>query len=224
MPVVLGDFVSLFYPRCCQGCQEVLVKGEEVICTACIRDLPRTNFHRDPQNELFLRIYGRIPVSHAVAFLRFGKSTMVQKLLHALKYRKRPDIGFVLGQVYGQELLAAGFNYDLIVPVPLHRAKLRSRGYNQSAHFAQGLAASMKIPALEDALVRVSKTTTQTRRTKLDRWNNVKSAFQVQAAVPGTRILLVDDVVTTGATLEACTHTLLIAGAAKVGIACIAVA
>lgn len=223
---VLEDFISLFFPRCCYGCSEPLVKGEELICTKCIHDLPRSDFHQHRENNLFRRLHGRIHVVHALAFLRFEKTTMVQHLLHALKYRQKPEIGSLLGQVYGEILVASGFRFDVIVPVPLHATKLRSRGYNQSAAFAHGLGESMQLACDEEALSRTRKTLTQTRKTRLRRWENVRDAFAVTCAgfFSGKHVLLVDDVVTTGATLEACGQAIIQDGCDTLSVACIAVA
>jgi predicted amidophosphoribosyltransferase len=134
---LLSDFVSLFYPRCCVACSESLIKGEEVLCTMCLTQLPKTSYHRHEYNPVRNRLMGRLPLRHAFAFLKFRKGGLVQNLLHELKYNNRPEIGVRIGMLYGQELLDAGFgeNFDLIVPVPLHAARMRKRGYNQSAKF-----------------------------------------------------------------------------------------
>jgi ComF family protein len=203
-----------------------MVKGEQTICSACLRELPYTNHHLDSNNLLSQKLTGRIPLTHASAFLHFKKGNKVQKLLHALKYKNQPEIGIRLGRAYGHVLKEQQIinRFDLIVPVPLHQSKLRQRGYNQSAQFANGLAEVLEIPVEEYALVRKIATSTQTQKTKLKRWQNVSEVFEV--AQPGTiqqrKILLVDDVVTTGATLEACGNTLLDAGASGIGLTCIA--
>lgn len=223
---ILRDFVSLIYPTVCEACHRPLVKGENVICTYCIIDLPRSNYHNESNNPLTKRFQGRVPVKHAMAFLKFRKKGPVQRLLHSLKYRNRPEVGVKLGQVYGAEMTQAGLNtkFDLIVPVPLHPSRLRYRGYNQSEKWGMGLSATTKIPMEGKALQRIRRTNTQTKRTKLNRWENVREVFRVKnpEVVHNKRILLVDDVVTTGATLEACCQALLSCGCAEIGIACIA--
>ncbi|WP_286130579.1 ComF family protein [Solirubrum puertoriconensis] len=169
-----------------------------------------------------------MPVGHVLSYLRFLRRGRVQHLLHQLKYRGQSDIGTVLGRMYGQELATHGSlgTVDLIVPVPLHRRKLAKRGYNQADAFAEGLAASLQVPWSAHVLRRTSYTTTQTKKTRAERWENVANVFEVAepAAVTGKHVLVVDDVLTTGATLEACAQKLLQAGAARVSIATIACA
>jgi ComF family protein len=222
------DFVALVYPHYCVSCQGPLVKGEDILCSFCICDLPRTNMHLDPSNALIDKFRGRIPVSAAAAFLKFRKRGNVQQILHALKYRNRPEIGHRLGFVYGHELRQAGFTgaFDLIVSVPLHPSRLRRRGYNQADEWAKGISDSSRIPFRADILNRIRNTETQTERTKLNRWENVREVFSVrnQESILGKRILLVDDVITTGATIEACGHVLLRAGCDSLGVACMAIA
>jgi ComF family protein len=222
------DFVSLIYPHYCEGCQGALVKGEDILCTQCLSDLPRTDMHLDPDNALATRMRGRIPVVAAAAFLRFRKKGKVQRLLHALKYRNRPEIGFRWGYVYGCDLTQSGFckDFEVIVPVPLHAARFRTRGYNQAAEWGRGLSDATGIPMDPDIIRRLRNTKTQTNRSRINRWENVSEVFATTDAekVRGRSVLLVDDVVTTGATLEACGQALLNAGCTGLGIVCIAMA
>lgn len=223
---VLEDFVALFYPRCCFACCEPLAKGEELLCSRCLVQLPKTSYHRWRDNPVWGRLAGRIPLEFAFAFLKFMKGGVVQNLLHELKYNNRPEIGVRIGGLYGEELSEAGFkdSFDLIVPVPLHRARLRKRGYNQSAKFAEGLSQVLNVPWEESISLRLQSTSTQTRKGRADRWRNVESAFATADInkVKGKRILLVDDVITTGATLEACGQHLIESNCASLSIACIA--
>lgn len=225
---ILNDFVALVYPHYCESCAGPLVKGEDILCTSCIMNLPRTHMHLDPSNALVRKFQGRIRVISAAAFLKFRKRGTVQRILHAIKYRNRPEIGYKLGYVYGNELCSGGYMnpYDLIISVPLHSRKKRSRGYNQSDAWARGISDSTRVPFREGILVRVLHSTTQTRSTKLNRWENVEEAFAVTDVDPilNKRILLVDDVVTTGATLESCGTALIKAGCSGVGVACLAIA
>lgn len=223
---IVQDFIHLFYPDCCSACADALVKGERVICTECLMELPQTNYHLDPGNLLRRRLEGRIPVKHVLAFLKFTKNGKIQHLLHNLKYRHEPEIGVALGKLYAHRLNQDGLKLgvDMLIPVPLHPTRLRKRGYNQSTKFAEGLAEILKIPVYESALIRKSRTDTQTRKNKLRRWENVSEVFDVvdPQAISGKHILIADDVITTGATVEACGQVLLARGAGTISIACIA--
>lgn len=222
------DFLSLFYPRYCMGCAGALIKGEEILCTACLVEMPKTNFHKHLNNPLFERLSLRIPLSHAFALYHFKKGSRVQELLHELKYKNHPEIGQKLGCVYATELISSGYAhvFDIIVPVPLHPDRQRSRGYNQSAEFAKGLSQVLQIPYTENFVKRSVQTTTQTRKSRLNRWRNVSDVFEMmnEQEIYGKHVLLVDDVVTTGATLEACSNALMQAGCSRISVACIAVA
>ena len=191
-------------------------------------ELPRTHYHAESENALFKRLNGRIPLSFALAFFLFRKGGKVQHLLHALKYSNHPEIGETLGEVYGEELQQANYGekFNVIVPVPLHISRKRKRGYNQSEEFAKGLSKSLKIPFSGDALERIIKTETQTRKTKLKRWQNVSEVFRLKEhdQIVNQHVLLVDDVITTGATIEACAQVLLENGCSAISIASIAYA
>ncbi len=223
---ILTDFISLFFPRYCLGCSESLVKGEDILCTMCLLELPKTDYHLQQGNPIEQKLFGRIPIQHAWAFLKFKKRGTVQHLLHQLKYNNHPEIGVVLGKVFGKALSDSGFTgaFDLIVPVPLHQSRLLKRGYNQSAKFAEGLSSLLKIPWDESISIRRERTSTQTKKSRMQRWENVKDVFTVSqnSKISGKRILLVDDVITTGATLEACGQHLIAAGCAELSIAVIA--
>lgn len=223
---VIEDFISLFFPRYCLACSGSLVKGEEILCTACLSDLPKTNYHLFQENPIKNRLIGRLPLKYGWAFLKFRKSGIVQHLLHQLKYNNHPEIGVRLGQAYGLELLRSGFDreFDLIIPVPLHTSRKRQRGYNQSSKFAAGLSLAMNIQWDESISVRMHSSVTQTNKSKAERWENVKDVFSVETnkTIQGKRILLVDDVITTGATLEACGQHLISCGCSELSVACIA--
>jgi ComF family protein len=223
---IFRDFVSLFFPRYCAGCENALGKGEELICSGCILEMPRSNYHLEVENPFYKKLRGRIPVKYVMSFFKFVKSGKVQHLLHSLKYRNKPEIGRLLGKVYGNELLQSGYGheFDLIIPVPLHSSKKKRRGYNQSEEFGLGVAEALNIPCSDSYLKRLHVTETQTKKTKLKRWENVKEVFALIDPVPvkDQRILLIDDVVTTGATLEAAGRALLEGGCKELSIACIA--
>lgn len=224
---MLADFISLFFPKYCVACKEGLSRNEKLICLACAAQMPKTKGHLDHDNFILKKFYGKVRVHHAVARYYFNQSGRVQQVLHYLKYKNRPEIGVLLGQQYGLELKKNKdmLNYSIITAVPLHKAKLRHRGYNQSECFGQGLSETMEIE-YKNTLFRRKNTATQTKKSRLERWENVSSMFDVvdTGLVRGQRILLVDDVITTGATAEACLNRLVEAGAKEVAFAAIAAA
>lgn len=228
LPELFHDFITLIYPRYCPACMDGLVKGEEILCSRCIHELPRTNFHLSRENAVFNRLYGRLPIHSGAAFLHFHKQGTVQNLLHEFKYNNRPEIGRILGNVYGEDLEKSGFSahFEHILPVPLHPSKLKKRGYNQSEEFAKGLSERLQKPVETQVLQRAKPTETQTRKSRLKRWQNVEDVFLVSEPekVAGKKLLLVDDVITTGATLEACGQVLLEAGCTQLCVAGIAYA
>ena len=222
------DFIDTIFPNFCQACADGLSRNEKLICTGCVASLPYTHYHEQPENPLSMRFWGKIPLRHALAYLQFSRSGRVQSLLHKLKYSGQREIGTLLGQWYGSVLKQTGLQqeFDIIVPVPLHAAKLKKRGFNQADFFAEGLSAGMEVEWSNEVLQRTTNNSTQTNKSRLDRWRNVDAIFQVKdaAQVQGKRFLIVDDVITTGSTLEACAHALLNAGAKEVSIAAIAAA
>jgi ComF family protein len=223
---LLLDFTSLFFPEFCFGCSSSLVKGEEILCTHCIINLPLTGHHFRDENSVKEKFIGRLPLKYAGAFLKFRKTGIVQHLLHQLKYNNHPEVAVRLGKIFGVELRKIGLNneFDVIIPMPLHRSRQRKRGYNQSTKFAEGLTASLGIPFLEDVVIRTLKTSSQTRKNKTERWENVKNAFLLKksSVIRNQRILLVDDIITTGASIEACGQELLNYGCKELSVACIA--
>jgi ComF family protein len=225
---LLSDLFALFFPACCHACSAPLWNGEKVICTACDYYLPATGFHNWAENPVSRLFWGRVDLASAAACYSFQKGGAVQQLMHHLKYKGYQEIGVEIGRRYGKELRQSTLfqQSDLIVPVPLHARKLKMRGFNQSECFARGLSESLGIPVNTTALIRIAATETQTRKSRFSRWKNVESGFALNPLVnlQGKHILLVDDVVTTGATLEACAGRLLEIKGIKVSIAAIAVA
>jgi ComF family protein len=222
----LNDFLDLIFPRTCPQCGRSLLDFEHCLCTLCQGTLPVANFHLRPyDNELTSKVMGLTQVSRVMAFLRFTKKGKSQKLLHQLKYRNKPEIGIDMGRLFGRALVEAGYEHewDVIVPVPLHPLKQRRRGYNQSEKFAYGLSQCIRIEQA-NLLERRKFTDTQTKKSRLQRLENVEEVFDLRSheAVSGLRVLLVDDVITTGATLCACANVLLANGAKNVDLATIA--
>ena len=199
------DFSSLFFPKLCLACRKKSIE-KNIICVSCELKLPETNYHLNKENTVAERFWGRIPIEYAAAMYFFSKNTVTQELIYQLKYASKPQVGSVLGEHYGMQLKNSMFDeVDCIIPVPLHSVREYKRGYNQSSKIAQGLSISMEKPWYNDAVIRTVNTMTQTKKTKADRFENVKKAFEVSKPhlLKGKHILLVDDVITTGATLEA---------------------
>lgn len=230
-PVVVRTFfqdvLDMLYPQGCSACGGELASGEELICSHCRIKLPYTNFHLHPEdNALHQVFWGRVPLRLAVAYLTFQEKSRVQQLLHQLKYRNREDVGELLGRWYGAQLKQSPAFADIgvVVPVPLHQSKLRQRGYNQVTSFATEIAAALNIPITEKALGKNKTAQTQTKKNRQERWEAMRHLYCLQdrSLIEGKHVLLVDDVITTGATLEACAQLLLENGATAVSIVAIA--
>jgi ComF family protein len=224
----IDDFISLIYPHVCMACGKSLYKYEECICLYCRYHLPRTNFHNEAENPVSKLFWGKAPVHSAAAYYHFQKGGKVQHLIHQLKYKERSEVGIYIGGLYGKDLAASPlFNKaDMIIPVPLHPQKQRKRGYNQSEMFADGLAQSMNIPVNSSVLTKTTATETQTRKSRFSRWENVKEVFHLEnpAILENKHILLVDDVITTGSTIESCVNMLLRINGVRVSVAAMACA
>ncbi|MEI6696341.1 MAG: phosphoribosyltransferase family protein [Bacteroidota bacterium] len=225
---VFQDFFSLIFPNNCMACGNNLFKNEHLICTSCLFHLPKTNYHLEMANPISQIFWGRCNIQTAAAYYFFTKSGKVQHLVHQLKYKGKKEIGVFIGEIYGKELLKSPdfVQTDVIIPVPLHPKKEKKRGYNQSEVFAMGLSAAMNAPVDTKTLLRCFASETQTRKTRFKRWENVKEIFSLQNAdqLKNKHILLVDDVITTGATIEACANLLNTIEGVSINIASIAVA
>lgn len=201
---MLKDFINLFFPRTCCLCGSPLVGDEAEICLHCLSDLPET--HSD--DLVLRRLVGRVPLEAATALLIFKHKNKTQILLHQIKYHGNERLAHIMGRLMGRTLTnKAAFNdIDLLIPVPLHPRKVRLRGYNQSLLLCKGIAESFPRPICDNNLVRTRHTDTQTKKTREERLNNMKGVFALRnpSELIGKRILLVDDVITTGATTEAC--------------------
>ncbi len=222
------DLIGLLFPNLCNACGIPLFQNEPIICTKCLYDLPFTDYHLHAGNRVAKQLWGRLPINAAMAMLYFRKGGKVQNLIHNLKYNNKTDVGVFLGNLLGDRLKTSGAyqEIDLIIPVPLHHKKLRKRGYNQSTYIAQGVAEKMEIPFTETQLIRHVETDSQTKKNRYNRYENMQSVFSVTnpKEILNKRILLIDDVITTGATLEACAVTLLENGAGQVSISTLAFA
>jgi len=204
----LGEsLLGLFYPRLCPACAEVLYGNENILCLKCMSEFPRTGFHLDPENDMARLFWGRVMMENAAAFFYYQRGSRFQNLIHELKYYNQKQLGIDMGRWFGRELTDTPFRRaDVIHPVPLHAAKMKKRGYNQSEQVAHGLSEALGIPLETTLIERVINTDTQTRKTKYERWSNVEGIFRVTKPdkLKNRHVLLVDDVVTTGSTLEAC--------------------
>lgn len=221
------DLISLLYPNLCASCNAALFKGEREVCTRCRSYLPYTRFHNDKENPVAQLFWGRVLVENATAYFVFHKGSRFQKILHKIKYHNHQSLGVEIGRWFGQELLQTDFaTVDMVIPVPLHPKKLEKRGYNQSELIALGISEALVKPLQSKVLKRVIANPTQTRKGRYERWTNVEGIFELTdiRAAENKHILIVDDVVTTGSTLEACASAVLKAPGAKVSIAVLAMA
>ncbi|TLU97898.1 ComF family protein [Dyadobacter luticola] len=220
------DFTDLIFPRCCEGCEKSLIGNEETICTICRISLPRIDRNGLNQDALRYKFVNVPEIVFSHAFLLFTKKSKVQRLLHAFKYKGKKEVGILLGIMFGQEMLASGElpAADLIISVPLHEKKKKSRGYNQSDLLAEGFSSVTGIPWSGDILQRVKYTETQTGKSKTERRENVKGVFEITGKIDQKSIIIMDDVLTTGATLEECVQTLIQAGCNQFFILTIALA
>jgi len=221
------DFLQFFFPDLCVSCGQILNRQEKVLCTHCLFHIPRTEFHNDIENPVSQLFWGRVKIEYAGSYFYFNKGSSYQSLIHRLKYKGRSDIGIEMGKAYGAELRKSVFaRADVIVPVPLHPKKIKIRGYNQSEMIAKGLALSLNLPVNTSALIRSESTETQTRKSRFDRFRNMEGKFMVFdiSQLEGKHIILADDVVTTGSTLEACATVILEIQGTKVSILTLAVA
>jgi ComF family protein len=209
-------------------CGDRLIEQEQWICLNCLHHIPRTNFHLSADNPVAQIFYGRVPIEYATSFFYFSKGSQYQTLLHSLKYKGMKELGAEIGKHFGIDLMQSpGFSsVDVICPVPLHPSKEKKRGYNQSWWIASGIAKQMNKELDAQNLKRVTATETQTRKSRFERWQNVEGIFELSnpETFEGKHILLVDDVVTTGSTLEACAVAIHSATNAKVSIATLATA
>ncbi|MBC7426417.1 MAG: ComF family protein [Bacteroidia bacterium] len=214
--------LDMFYPNVCAGCGNNMITGEIVICLHCHINLPRTGFHSNQYNPVKNLFRGRLPIANASSFLYFRKSGLTQTLIHQLKYKGKKEIGEHLGNIFGTELKEENYfdEVDIILPIPLHKTKLMQRGYNQSDYVAAGLGISLEKCVYPEMISRKVITSTQTKKKRYERWENVEDIFVVNEPdeIYGKHVLIVDDIITTGATLESCAKIILDNGAAEVSV------
>jgi len=220
------SLINLLFPKVCGGCDSFLESNETVICTSCRHNLPLTNYHLEPENELTKKFYGRIEFQFASSMIYYHKKGIAHELIHNLKYYKHQEIGTFLGNWYAEDLknLEIIKTFDIIIPVPLHNKRLRERGYNQIETFAKALSEGLKLPYDDSILVRNIYSKTQTQKNFLGRTDVKQDIFGVNFKEEnhGKHFLLIDDVITTGSTLEACARALLQIPNSKLSIISIA--
>jgi ComF family protein len=218
--------LHLFFPHTCCGCGSDLLTEKILFCIHCQSSMPITRFEYFTANPIEKIFWGRVQIHSAAAHLYFTSGSQVQHSLHLLKYKGRKEIGIYFGQQMGESLKRSSrfSDCEIIIPLPLFSSREKKRGYNQAALIANGISQKLKIPVINDAISRIKKTETQTHKTRIQRWKNMESTFKIldSLKISGKHVLLVDDVITTGASLEACTQVLLESPGVKVSIACLA--
>lgn len=222
------NMFQVLFPELCLACNQMHKSHQSYFCTSCLMRLPFTDHFEIPQNEVTMHLAGRVKFKHGAALLTFKKENIVQVLLHQLKYKKRKEVGEILGVMaalkFEKSLLFE--KPDIIIPVPIHPKKEKIRGYNQSTVFGESLGKQLKVICRDDILIKVKETDSQTGKSRTERVDNVSDGFTLTRPelIKDKHVLLVDDVITTGATTEACSHQLHSAGASNLSILCIAAA
>ena len=222
------DFINLMFPNLCVVCGVNLQQNEHQLCLTCLHDIPKTNYHLIDENPIEKKFWGKVPIYRATSYFFFQKGSSFQKLLHILKYKGNKEIGELMGKYAAIDLLDSPdfTSIDLIIPVPLHPNKYKLRGYNQSEWIGKGLSLILNKPQDTTSLLRVQENPTQTKKTVFERYENTEGIFELsdKTILEGKHVLLVDDVLTTGSTLEACVRALLETPGIKISIFTLAVA
>jgi ComF family protein len=219
---IKDSFLQLIFPHVCCGCGSDILSRESVLCMRCVEAMPETGFELHADNPVEKKFWGRISLEHATAQYYFTRESLMQRLMHQFKYKRNRDLGFQLGVLMGASIKQSRrFPVDALIPLPLFRVKEKKRGYNQATILCEGMAESLQVPVLKDAVSRSHHTDTQTKKGRIERWQNMEGKFVLlkPETVRNKNVLLVDDVITTGATLEACGAELLKAENLKLSIA-----
>ena len=218
------SFLHLLFPHICVGCGSDNLSKENILCIRCMERLPETNFERHPGNPVEKKFLGRLPLTAATAMYYFTRESLIQRLIHQFKYKANKDLGLQLGRLLGSSIKESGrFDADALIPLPLYSHKERKRGFNQSEVLCNGISEQLGIPVLTNAIIRPQHTETQTRKGRIERWKNIEGKFILKEphSITGKHLLLVDDVITTGATLESCGSELLKASGTQLSVACL---
>ena len=219
---VKESLLQLIFPHVCSGCGSDLLSVESTLCLRCIDALPETDFEKKTDNPVEKMFWGRLTLESAASSYYFTKESLMQHLMHQFKYKNNKDLGLQLGRMMGYQLMhSERFAADALIPLPLFPDKEKKRGYNQSVLLCEGIAESLKVPVWNDVIIRPAHTETQTKKGRIERWKNMEGKFFLTNSekIEGKHLLLIDDVVTTGATLEACGNELLKAGSVRLSIA-----
>ena len=219
---IKDSFVHLLFPHICSGCGSDILNKQSTLCIRCMEAMPETNFELHPDNPVEKKFWGRLAIQQATAQYYFTRESLMQHLMHQFKYKKNRELGLQLGQMMGESIKKSGrFAVDALVPLPLFPAKEKIRGYNQATILCEGMAESLHVPVLNGVVIRSKHTETQTKKGRIERWQNMEGKFILikPEVVSNKHLLLVDDVVTTGATLEACGAELLKAENVRLSIA-----
>lgn len=213
----------LFFPHTCSGCSTDVMDEASMLCIKCSASLPETNFHLHANNPIEKLFWGRLPLANATAQYYFTKESLIQHLMHQLKYKGNKELGLQLGRMMGQQLVQSNrfMDVDALIPLPLFPSKEKKRGYNQATVLCEGMSEVMNIPVIKDAVIRTEYTETQTKKGRIARWQNMENKFELKNIdkIKTKHLLLVDDVITTGATLESCGNALLQAENVRLSIA-----
>ncbi len=223
----LNDIIQFFFPELCIACKQLLTSKEKILCTSCFYHLPRTDFHKFSDNPVSQLFWGRVKIEICVSWFYYFKGSAYQSIIHKLKYNGRKDIGIEMGKAFAAEIISCPVSQvDYLIPVPLHPMKKYLRGYNQSEMIARGMSVILNKKMLTEVLFRTSFTETQTRKSRFERFINMEGKFEIKnkACILGKHILLVDDVITTGSTIEACAQVLSEIQGVRISVASLAVA
>ena len=209
---IKDSVLHLLFPHVCAGCGSDLLNEESMLCMHCLAELPETNFQMHANNPIEKIFWGRVPLVSATSQYYFTKESRMQQLMHEFKYRGNKELGMALGRMMGDYLKKSNrFKIDSLIPLPLFPAKEKRRGYNQATVLCEGISERMNVPVLKNVIIRTHHTQTQTKKGRVERWQNIEGKFKLidPSAITNNHVLLVDDVVTTGATLEACGQEIL---------------
>jgi ComF family protein len=223
---IKDSFLHMLFPHVCIGCGSDILNEETLLCMRCFDAMPETNFELHPDNPVEKTFAGRLPLVGGTAQFYFTKESLMQHLMHQFKYKSNKELGFQLGKIMGDQIQKSlRFEVDALIPLPLFPAKEKRRGYNQATILCDGMAEAMNIPVLDKVIIRPQHTKTQTKKGRIERWKNMEGKFTLSnpEAIRNKHLLLVDDVVTTGATLEACGNELLKADGVRLSVATLCV-